>query len=94
MLPVNTACADKVKRLLTNNMTQDQDQDQDKPPTLWQVFQSVLAAFFGVQSEANRERDFNRGNPGQFILVGLILTFIFVLVLWVIVKLVITIAGV
>lgn len=70
------------------------NQYHGKPPTLWQVFKSVLAAFFGVQSEANRERDFTRGNPGQFILVGLILTFIFVLVLWAIVIVVLTIAGV
>jgi uncharacterized membrane protein YhdT len=68
--------------------------DNDKSPTLLQVVKSVLAAFFGVQSETNRERDFTQGNPAHFILAGLLLTLVFVLVLWGIVKLVLTIAGV
>lgn len=67
--------------------------NQDKSPTLLQVFKSVLAAFFGVQSEANRERDFTQGKPSQFILVGFLLTFVFVLLLFAIVKLVLTSVG-
>lgn len=44
------------------------------PPSLWATIQSVLAAFFGVQSRANRERDFRHGRAWQFILVGLLMT--------------------
>ncbi len=38
---------------------------------------SVLQAFFGVQSSENRERDFAEGNPAVFLIVGLIMTLIF-----------------
>ncbi|WP_095504641.1 DUF2970 domain-containing protein [Paraferrimonas sedimenticola] len=34
---------------------------------------SVLAAFFGVQSEANRRDDFQRQSPLPFIVTGLVL---------------------
>jgi hypothetical protein len=64
-----------------------------KPPTLWQVIHSVLAAFFGVQSEANRRRDFTRGKPSQYIIVGLIATALFVLIMIGIVRLVLHLAG-
>jgi hypothetical protein len=68
--------------------------NQHKSPTLLQVAKSVLAAFFGVQSEANRERDFTQGKPSQFILVGFLLTLVFVLLLLGIVKLVLTSVGI
>ncbi|MES1927568.1 DUF2970 domain-containing protein [Salinisphaera sp. T31B1] len=48
--------------------------DEPAPPTLWQSWMSVLAAFFGVQSSANRERDFTRGKASHFILLGLLAT--------------------
>ena len=62
-------------------------------PTLWQVIGSVQAAFFGVQSEKNRERDFTHGNARQYITVGLIATILFVLFLWAVVKLVMYLSG-
>lgn len=48
-------------------------------PTLVDTFKSVLASFFGVQSDKNRQRDFQQGNPMHFIVVGLALTILFVL---------------
>lgn len=42
--------------------------------SLMQVTGSVLAAGFGVQSQENKQRDFSRGKPLQFIAAGLILT--------------------
>ncbi|GAA0556230.1 DUF2970 domain-containing protein [Halomonas salifodinae] len=39
---------------------------------MWQVIKSVLAAFFGVQKERQRRRDFEGGRPADFILVGLL----------------------
>ncbi|MFP5300869.1 DUF2970 domain-containing protein [Cobetia sp. SIMBA_158] len=33
---------------------------------------SVLAAFFGVQKEANRKRDFEHGHALDFLVVGLV----------------------
>ena len=59
-----------------------------KPPSLLQVVASVLSAFFGVQSQRNRERDFSDGNPFVFIAVGVVLTALFVLVVWSVVQMV------
>ncbi|MEQ9427115.1 MAG: DUF2970 domain-containing protein [Phycisphaerales bacterium] len=53
---------------------------------------SVLAAFFGVQSSANRERDFTRGRPIHFILIGLVATVAFILALVLIVRLILATA--
>lgn len=55
---------------------------------LWQVICSVLAAFFGVQKEENRRRDFQEGNVFAYIIVGIILAILFVLGLIAVVKLV------
>jgi hypothetical protein len=43
-----------------------------------QVFQSVLAAFFGVQSNKNRKKDFTEGKLIHFIIVGVFLVFVFI----------------
>lgn len=68
--------------------------DQDKPLTLWEMLQSVLAAAFGVQSGKHRARDFSRGKPSHFIILGVIFTLAFVLVIFAVVKLVLHLAGV
>lgn len=49
--------------------------------TLWQVAGSVLAAAFGVQSKANKVRDFQYGKPLQFAIVGTLFTAGFVIAL-------------
>ncbi len=54
------------------------------------VVKSVLASFFGVQSQRNRERDFAGGNPLHFILVGLAATLGFVLIMWGLVSLILS----
>lgn len=58
----------------------------DDKVTLWQTVVSVLAAFFGVQGSASRQRDFTRGKPIVFILVALALTGLFVIGLLTIVR--------
>jgi hypothetical protein len=63
-------------------------------PTLWQVIGSALAAAFGVQSNQNRERDFQAGSPKAYLIVGIVGTILFVATLYVIVKLVLALAGV
>ncbi len=63
-------------------------------PSLRAVASSVGAAFFGVQSEKNRARDFQHGKPMQFIIIGLIATTIFILTLVGVVQLVLNLAGV
>ena len=51
------------------------------PVSLWETIVSVLWAFYGVQSNKNRRRDFSRGNAGLFIAVGFGLTTLFVLLM-------------
>lgn len=69
-----------------------QDND-DKPLTFREMLTSVLAAALGVQSGKNRTRDFSRGKPSHFILLGLGFTALFVLVILGMVKLVLFFAG-
>lgn len=58
----------------------------------FQVFSSVIASFFGVQKNATRERDFTHGKARDFIIVGLVLTLVFILVIFGIVQLVMHLA--
>ncbi|OEC36006.1 Protein of unknown function [Pseudomonas cuatrocienegasensis] len=67
--------------------------DSNTPLTFRQMLHSVLAAAIGVQSGKNRSRDFSRGKPSHFIILGLLFTAVFVLVILVIVKLVLYAAG-
>ena len=53
----------------------------------WSVCKSVGAAFFGVQSAKNRERDFTHGKPVHFIVVGVGLTVLFIAAVWGVVQL-------
>ena len=71
----------------------DNRKREKKPPTLWQSWVSVLAAFFGVQSSANRERDFTRGKASHFILLGLLATVLLIALLVGLVKLATSLAG-
>jgi len=56
--------------------------------SLPQVFGSVISSFLGVQKNANRERDFKRGRARDFIIVGIVLTLLFILSVWGVVQLV------
>jgi hypothetical protein len=64
----------------------------NKPDWL-QALLSVLAAFFGVQSERNRELDFTHGRPWRYVLAGLLLALIFVLGVILLVHWVLSLAG-
>ncbi|MDD1618576.1 MAG: DUF2970 domain-containing protein [Methylococcaceae bacterium] len=47
-------------------------------PTITQVIKSVLAAFIGVQSEANRKKDFENGSLSTYVIAGIIFTVLFI----------------
>lgn len=64
--------------------------ENDKAPNLFQVMASVLAAFFGVQSSKNKERDFKHGNHKVFIIVGILMTLAFLLTVVIIVQVVLS----
>ncbi|ASJ95291.1 MULTISPECIES: DUF2970 domain-containing protein [Shewanella] len=53
-----------------------------------QLFLSTLAAFFGVQTEQNRARDFQSRSPVPFIIMGILLAIALVASLIFVVKLV------
>jgi len=42
-------------------------------PSFWQIFLSTLAAFFGVQSDVNRRKDFSQNSPLPYIIMGVVL---------------------
>ncbi|MDF1822781.1 MAG: DUF2970 domain-containing protein [Alcanivoracaceae bacterium] len=46
---------------------------QPRKTSLVEVVQGVLASLIGVQSAKNRERDFKRGDPGDYIAVYVLL---------------------
>tara|TARA_R110002050_G_scaffold105254_4_gene214873 strand:- start:54 stop:254 length:201 start_codon:yes stop_codon:yes gene_type:complete len=62
----------------------------DKTSSFKETFKSVAAAFFGVQSNKNRTRDFAQGKLVHFIIVGILSVIIFISVLIFIVNLVLS----
>ena len=69
----------------------DNPQEQDSL-SLMQMFGSALAAMVGVQSKEKRERDFAKGKASHFIIVGVVLTAMFVLTMAGVVTLVMNVA--
>ena len=69
------------------------EEEREKPLGFLQVIGSALSAAFGVQSSRNRERDFARGKPSHFIIVGVGLTVLFVVMVIVVVNLVLNNVG-
>ncbi len=57
-------------------------------PGLLHVIKSVIAAGIGVQSNKNREIDFEHGSLSNYLIVGLIATILFILTLVFIVSMV------
>ena len=54
---------------------------------------SLFAGWFGVQSEANRQRDFEHGKFSHFIIGGIVFAILFVLFVVMIVQIVLKAAG-
>lgn len=75
---------------LSARIQTDAEMSDPKGPALLDVVKSVLASFFGVQSEKNRERDFQHGRPVHYIVIGLAATALFVLLMWGIVSLILS----
>jgi len=58
--------------------------------SLASVIKSLLAAGIGVQSDKNRQRDFEDGNPLVFIVGGIIFTLLFIVTVATVVGLVLS----
>ncbi len=67
--------------------------DSHSPPGTLDIILSVLSSFFGVQSARNQERDFRHGRAVHFIIVGLSLTLLLILGIWLAVKFALQAAG-
>jgi len=61
---------------------------QPKKASLLDVVKSVAASVFGIQSAANREKDFQQGSVVPYIVVGVIFVALLILTLVFIVSLV------
>ena len=61
--------------------------------TLLSFIVSLFAGWFGVQSEANRQRDFEHGKFSHFIIGGIVFAILFVLFVIMIVQIVLKTAG-
>ncbi|MCG8393229.1 MAG: DUF2970 domain-containing protein [Pseudomonadales bacterium] len=72
---------------------QQQAPEQDSKPGLLQTIQSILAALFGVQSAKNRERDFTKGDAGNYIGVYVVLVIALVIGMVITVNLVLDAAA-
>ena len=71
----------------------DQKPSEPKQLTFLTLLSSVMSAFIGVQSNANRERDFSTGKLSHFIFIGIIFGLIFILTIVGVVKLVMNLSG-
>lgn len=77
-------------------MTEDKKPEsptKDKPEeiTFLTVLGSVFRSWFGVQKEANRQRDFSSSSPMPFIVAGII--FFLVMIVGVIIAVKLALAG-
>lgn len=57
---------------------QAEKSDAKKPLSFLEILGSTFAAAIGVQSKANKKRDFSQGKPTHFIFAGIIFAVIFV----------------
>jgi len=51
--------------------------DDDQPLKLKELLGSVFAAFIGIQSQENRERDFKKMKPHHVLIAGILLMIVF-----------------
>ncbi len=72
----------------------EQQKDRGAQVGLLHVVASVIAAMFGVRGRHAHERDFTKGRPAAYIIVGLIFTALFVGTLVGVVMLVLRYSGV
>jgi hypothetical protein len=70
----------------------NENNNQDGQLSFGTLLLTVISAFLGVQSNANRERDFSKGKLSHFIIIGLMLGLLFILIVVGVVYLVLNLA--
>lgn len=96
MIHVIATLPRKQGKSMSNAKPEGGPEAQEEQPgslTFFSVVMSTLAAAIGVQSKANKERDFQHGSAGPFIVAGLIFTALFVGTLVLVVRFVLSAAG-
>jgi len=79
-----------------NRSPREDEQDRETPqakPGFRQLLISILGAALGVQSDKNRQKDFNSPSPTPYIVGGIIFGAIFVAVIALVVALVMRSVG-
>jgi hypothetical protein len=76
----------RVKKLAENG-------EENYQLSFGQLLLSTLSAFIGVQSNANRERDFKHGKISHFIFIGLLFGLVFILSIVAVVNIVMSLSG-
>ena len=71
----------------------EETEPRRRKPGFKQVVMSVLAAVFGIQTQENRERDFKKGDPRDYIAVYVVLVIALVIGMIVVVNMVLEAAG-
>lgn len=75
-------------------MADKQNKQPSRKGTGWlNVAKSTIAAACGVQTNANRQRDFQQGKPITFIIAGLIFVLVFILGMIGLVQLVLSLSA-
>jgi hypothetical protein len=75
-------------------MSEDTEKNQVKKVSPFVLMGSIFASAFGVQTNKNRERDFQQGKFHHFVIGGIIFAVLFVLFIIGVVKIVMSTAGV
>ena len=66
----------------THNQPPEDIRPPDNDVTFFTILKSVFSSFVGVQSNANRKRDFESGKFWHFFFAGLIFVLIFLAMIW------------
>ncbi len=72
-------------------MSEEENSQTTGRQSLGSVIRSVSASMFGVQSSKKHAEDFSEGNISSYVVVGLVATVLFVLAVWGIVQLVVSV---
>ncbi len=72
-------------------MSQQEKSSSARGQSLFSVVGSVFASMFGVQSSSKHREDFRQGKMSTYLAVGAVATVLFILTIWGIVRLVVSV---
>lgn len=78
---------------MTENTPAKDNKKSEENVSFLSMIQSVFAAIFGIQSDKNRQKDFKKGDAGQFIVLGIVAVVAIMVTMAVVVSSVLESAG-